>query len=253
VISALNIEILLTLPASLRGQGSHFGHGFFSILPLNMTFGNKTIFGRACTASSKSNLDDEVSIIKRFNAIYFIGRLVDNKKNNVSLAIKTIKDMITVEKDLRLKLMLYVSAVALEDLSLEEELINIIEKNKEASNIIRGYFIAYYSGNDLYNYKEFNFSDSLEYNIYDVIKTILQHFSFEKLHYYCLRRLDLTLIIHYIRFRNSANQIDQTNFEKIMSFKHSNFDTIYPDYARKLHNKFDEFENFYKNICKSKP
>lgn len=69
------------------------------------------------------------------------------------------------EKSSHVGLALYAGAVPLGDLALEEELIELIKRDPDASSALRGFFRAYYSDDDTGIGKKPQFKDEPTENI----------------------------------------------------------------------------------------
>ncbi|MDR2720574.1 MAG: DUF4062 domain-containing protein [Nitrososphaerota archaeon] len=224
----------------------------------------KTVCNRLIkTANDLINITDDNNLVfKCFNATYMLGRLLDSSNGASSLI--AIKGLLCEKSDLIVKLSLYLSAVTLQAFNrdntfdAEEDLHKLLISNPQASDAARGYFIAYYSDDEYIYNKRPPFSDKAE-DISGVVRNLIaqqklvEQFPKDQGYYYFIKRLALTLIMEYIKYRRFVNKIDQatveTIAEQIKPYKTSVLDANYPEYAQKVHDKFDKFLVF----CNTQP
>jgi len=117
------------------------------------------------------------------------------------------------------ELSLYLSAATLGDKKSEETLYTRLKTDPKVSDVARGYFIAYYSDDGLTRkrppYTDKISSDGEVKDISRVIHNLAWQFSHPEKYYYA-KRVALTLILEYIKYRKSINRLHQETVEKIV-------------------------------------
>lgn len=148
-----------------------------------------------------------VDALKQIQSLYQISKL--NAKNSE----KCFQVALMCEDSIVIKPSLFFNAVKKGNMEIEEAFLQELKSRKELADNNRGFHLAYY-GDRIYSEMPYLDNDVCVAwtNTYN---SIIKHFERTEVQYYYIRRLDLFMLIDFMRARKSVEPVSISDLERI--------------------------------------